>query len=1119
MYSIARGDSPFQQDTGAQKIVSIEAEHYHGNTPAAGHQWQSSAGAIYAGGIAMKALPDDRTYLGAGYSTTSPRLDYQVEFVATGTVYVWVRGLGPSTSADSLYVGMDGSEISTGENFNGFLPTGTLVWSGKSGTSVRKLNVTSTGVHTINVWMRESGMVFDKLVLTTDPAYVPTGSGPAESSNGSQIPIPVVGAFRQDSGSKKIVSMEAESYHDSTAASDGHEWQPASSSAYSGNGAMEALPEDKLGYYTGYATTSARLDYSVEFVATGTHYIWVRGLGPSTSSDSLHVGIDGATVSTGENFNGFLPTGTLAWSGKSGTSVRKLSVATPGIHTINVWMRESGMVIDKLVLTTDPAYVPTGAGPAESATSGLSAVATPTISPNGGTFTGSVTVSLATATSGAEIFYTLDGTDPTEGSSFYSAPFVLTGSAVIKAAAFLAGYNPSPVSNANFIIGNPPPVLNPIGGKTGVEGQRISFTVTASDPDDSTPSLSADLTDLPPDATFIDYGDGTGIFSWTPGDGDAANSPYAVTFIATDAANPQLTDSETVLIDVNAVNIYYPFKQDSGSKKIVSLEAEHFSGSVPANVHEWLPTSGSIYSGGGAMQALPEDKLGYYTGYATTSARLDYAVEFVATGTHYIWVRGLGPSTSSDSLHVGIDGAEVGTGENFNGFLPTGQLVWSGKSGTSRRKLSVTTPGVHTINVWMRESGMVFDKLVLTTDSAYVPTGAGPAESPTNGSFFDDFGTDTTSGYTVTNTLTTGGVGDFVYDPQGRRSKVLTGQNIGLKFSKDLANLTSGAFKIEFLPAVAYGSGGTFSLRLKETDTNFYEIYNSSGSGTGFIRKVIAGREVGKILLPNAYSQAKDYHLLVNFTPQSTRFLAFGKSLTINTDTTAIVVNKFEVELKQQDGIFDNIEFTETPFDYYVAAGDSITRGSHDDITADGIGYEPVLSNLLVGIKGYPHSIANEGVSGHTSTDGLALLPSTLNNHADARYYLIQYGTNDARIPVPSGLGLQPGNPSYPGTFKDNMQKIITIVTAMGKIPYVAKVPKAFGSSTALNPYLQAYNQVIDELVAANHIGVIPPDFYCFFESNPAQMADDLHPNGTGYQAMANLWRDALTDQYSGGCY
>lgn len=46
----------------------------------------------------------------------------------------------------------------------------------------------------------------------------------------------------------------------------------------------------------------------------------------------------------------------------------------------------------------------------------------------------------------------------------------------------------------------------------------------------------------------------------------------------------------------------------------------------------------------------------------------------------------------------------------------------------------VTTPGIHTINVWMREDGFVFDKLILTTNNSFSPSGAGPAESPRQGS-------------------------------------------------------------------------------------------------------------------------------------------------------------------------------------------------------------------------------------------------------------------------------------------------------------------------------------------------------------------------------------------------
>ena len=54
---------------------------------------------------------------------------------------------------------------------------------------------------------------------------------------------------------------------------------------------------------------------------------------------------------------------------------------------------------------------------------------------------------------------------------------------MLKAAAFLDGYTPSAVATANFVLGNQAPVLNPIGDKTAEEGQPISFTVTASDPD------------------------------------------------------------------------------------------------------------------------------------------------------------------------------------------------------------------------------------------------------------------------------------------------------------------------------------------------------------------------------------------------------------------------------------------------------------------------------------------------------------------------------------------------------------------------------------------------------------------------------------------------------------
>ena len=61
-------------------------------------------------------------------------------------------------------------------------------------------------------------------------------------------------------------------------------------------------------------------------------------------------------------------------------------------------------------------------------------------------------MSLSTGTSGAAIHYTVDGSDPTTASTLYTAPFQVAVDTTVKARAFLAGYNDSPVSSAVFQI-------------------------------------------------------------------------------------------------------------------------------------------------------------------------------------------------------------------------------------------------------------------------------------------------------------------------------------------------------------------------------------------------------------------------------------------------------------------------------------------------------------------------------------------------------------------------------------------------------------------------------------------------------------------------------------------
>jgi parallel beta-helix repeat protein len=77
-------------------------------------------------------------------------------------------------------------------------------------------------------------------------------------------------------------------------------------------------------------------------------------------------------------------------------------------------------------------------------------VATPTITPNGGNFSDSVSVAMQTAIPGASIYYTTNGSTPTQSSSLYTGPMTLTSDTTINAKAFKSGSNPSAVAAASF---------------------------------------------------------------------------------------------------------------------------------------------------------------------------------------------------------------------------------------------------------------------------------------------------------------------------------------------------------------------------------------------------------------------------------------------------------------------------------------------------------------------------------------------------------------------------------------------------------------------------------------------------------------------------------------------
>lgn len=137
----------------------------------------------------------------------------------------------------------------------------------------------------------------------------------------------------------------------------------------------------------------------------------------------------------------------------------------------------------------------------------MSSVDQPSFNPNGGTFSTAQTVSFSCGTTGATIYYTIDGTDPTISSEEYTAPIIIDSSCTIKAFAVYSGYTDSEIATAVFtIIGSvDQPVFSPEPGifsdesidvtiNCATDGSVIYYTTDGTDPTTASSVYSSAIT-------------------------------------------------------------------------------------------------------------------------------------------------------------------------------------------------------------------------------------------------------------------------------------------------------------------------------------------------------------------------------------------------------------------------------------------------------------------------------------------------------------------------------------------------------------------------------------------------------------------------------------------------
>ena len=207
-----------------------------------------------------------------------------------------------------------------------------------------------------------------------------------------------------------------------------------------------------------------------------------------------------------------------------------------------------------------------------------------------------------------------------------------------------------------------------------------------------------------------------------------------------------------------------PFKEVDGR---LVIEAENYHSKSNIGVRDWYifprssspqpdpdgpHTTGAV--NGKYVEALPDTRVThddplvinsnfFHTG--SGAPRMNYKVVISSPGRYYIRARALSTGSEDNGVHFGYDNNWPTSGTAAQWCIDWRKWGWSGNRRTETNHCGVYNAlyldlpaGEHTIMVGMREDGFELDRFILTKDSKYFPSDAGPPESPRTTGVVDD---------------------------------------------------------------------------------------------------------------------------------------------------------------------------------------------------------------------------------------------------------------------------------------------------------------------------------------------------------------------------------------------
>jgi hypothetical protein len=576
----------------------------------------------------------------------------------------------------------------------------------------------------------------------------------------TQISFRALGPYLE--GDNGYVIFEAENYDRVL----GTQWRLNTTAGQpSGAGSME-IPNGGGGSEYG-----DHVEYDVMFTKPGRHYIWIRAGSDQTdpgTADSvwLHVypagtqptrpsgAIDRNLASDGAmtGYSAGNPAGAFVWArnANSGISPMDFDIPTPGVYTIGFGNREDGSFIDKVVLTTNPSFTPTGTGPAATPRQGEPALPASTVTittqPTNRTVFENLAANFVVAATSTDPLIAYQWQVKTNG-GFVDLPsatsptltinpvlFGMNG-AIFRAKVSVTGTNAiSSEATLTVVQDHLAPTVIVARGRS----DHAALTVVFSEAMDQTTLL--DLSHYSVSGNLFLF-DATAVTDravrFTTSD-QAQGTEYTLTIngVKDLAQNSIAANTQVKFYGVGPL-----VQRDDG---YVVWEAENYDRIIGQFWREDSAGFG-VPSQGISMHTPDNISDGEFTD------EIQYDIQFTRAGVHTIYARGRANDGNADSvwLHVFAAGTPStkpsgaidrtqSTDASMQGYNTgaTGDFVWrsDAQTGSDPMTFNIPAPGIYTIGLGSREDGFYVDKLLIrSSDSAFVPANLGPNETPRQG--------------------------------------------------------------------------------------------------------------------------------------------------------------------------------------------------------------------------------------------------------------------------------------------------------------------------------------------------------------------------------------------------